>query len=181
MKIAIDLTSLSYHMTGIERYAACVSEQMLAQDSANEYYLLFRNNVYPIFTKYIDGERVKSVILSGENKLLFFQIILPRALYRIDAEKYLFFAFTSPILFRKKGIINTIHDMGAWDFSESMKTLQKLYWQTTIKCSASVSEKIITVSNFSKGRISKILKFPNEKIHIVNSAIYDGVTKDYGV
>lgn len=181
MKIAIDLTPLSYHMTGIERYAACVSEQMLAQDSINEYYLLFRNNVYPIFTKYIDGERVKSVILSGDNKLIFFQIILVRALNRIDADKYLFFAFTSPILFRKKGIINTIHDMGAWDSSESMKMLQKLYWQTNIKCSASVSEKIITVSSFSKGRISKILKFPNEKIHVINSAVYEGVTKDYGI
>lgn len=181
MKIAIDLTSLSYHMTGIERYAACVSEQMLIQDDKNEYCLLFRNSVYPVFTKYIDGERVKSVILSGDNKLLFFQIILSRALNRIDADKYLFFAFTSPILFRKKGIINTIHDMGAWDSSESMKMLQKFYWQTNIKCSASVSEKIITVSNFSKGRISKILKFPDEKIHVINSAVYEGVTKDYGI
>lgn len=180
MKIAIDLTSLSYHMTGIERYAACVSEKMLEQDRVNEYFLLFRNDVYPTFLKYIDGDRVKSVILTGDNKLLFCQMVLLRALNKIKADKYLFFAFTSPMLFRKKGIINTIHDMGAWDSSESMKPLQKLYWQTTMRWSATVSDRIITVSEFSRGRIAEILNYPEEKIEVIYSAVYEEVIKDYG-
>ena len=32
MIIAIDLTALSYHITGIERYAMCITEKMLEQD-----------------------------------------------------------------------------------------------------------------------------------------------------
>ena len=32
MKILIDLTALSYHITGIERYALCIEEYMIKQD-----------------------------------------------------------------------------------------------------------------------------------------------------
>lgn len=182
MKIVIDLTSLSYHMTGIERYAACVSEELLKQNIRDdEYILIFRNEIFPIFKKYLDDLKVHAVILKGNNKFLFFQAVLPINLYKIHADKYLFFAFTSPILFRRKGIINTIHDMGAWDSSESMKTFQKIYWRVTMKSSAKISEKIFTVSNFSKRRINEILHYPKDRISVVNSAVYEGVTHDYGV
>lgn len=181
MKIAVDLTSLSYHMSGIERYAACVTEEILKLDSCNEYILLFRNEVYSNFKTFIDGKRITSVVLFGNKKVIFLQVILPLALYRIRADKYLFFAFTSPIFFKKKGIINTIHDMGAWDSAESMTLLQKLYWRLTYRMSAAVSEKIITVSKFSKFRISKILKFPLDRIHVIYSAVYSGITRDYGL
>lgn len=181
MKIVIDLTSLSYHMTGIERYAACVSEQMLRQDSINQYFLIFRNDVFPNFKKFINGKRVKAIILSGNSKLIFYQVILLRALKKIKADKYLFFSYTSPIFFRKKGIINTVHDMGAWDYSDAMRVFQKIYWRTTIKCSAKNSERIITVSNFSKERIACILNFPKTKIDVIYSAVYDGICKENGI
>ena len=180
MKIAIDLTSLSYHMTGIERYAACMTEEMLKIDTINEYILIFRNQVYHTFSSFIDNKRVKAIVLHGNNKVVFLQIILPINLYKIKADKFVFFAFTSPILFRKKGIINTIHDMGAWDSAEAMTLFQKLYWRTTYRASASASERIITVSEFSKGRINKILRYPKEKINVIYSAVYEAVTKDYG-
>ena len=180
MKIAIDLTSLSYHMTGIERYAACMTEEMLKHDSTSEYMLIFRNEIYPIFLPFIDNERVKAIILQGKSKIFFLQIILPINLYKIKADKYIFFAFTSPILFRRKGIINTIHDMGAWDASESMTVCQKLYWRISYRFSAQASERIITVSEFSKKRISEILSYPEEKIDVIYSAVYEGVIRDYG-
>lgn len=180
MKIAIDLTSLSYHMTGIERYAACMTEAMLKIDTINEYILIFRNQVYHTFSSFVDNKRVKSIVLHGNNKVVFLQTILPINLYKIKADKYVFFAFTSPILFRKKGIINTIHDMGAWDSAEAMTLFQKLYWRTTYRASASASERIITVSEFSKGRINKILRYPKERINVVYSAVNEAVTKDYG-
>lgn len=178
MVIAIDLTSLSYHMSGIERYASCITEKMLEQDKVNQYKLIFRNSVYPTFEKFIDGKRVQSFILHGNKKVLFLQVILPWNLYKIKADRYVFFAFTSPILFRRKGIVNTIHDMGAWDSSDSMTTLQKIYWRTTYKLSAGVSERIITVSHFSMERINKILKYPKERISVIYSAVSAELTKE---
>ena len=177
MIIAIDLTSLSYHMTGIERYAACITEKMLDEDTQNTYVLIFRDSIHPIFEKRIDNVRIKAKVLHGNNKIVFLQLILPYYLYRIKADKYLFFAFPSPILFKKNGIYNTIHDMGPWDSSESMKTIQKIYWRITLKYATRVATGIITVSEFSKMRISQLLNYSEKKIRVIPSAVYDGFTK----
>ena len=178
MTITIDLTSLSYHITGIERYAMCITEEMIKQDRKNNYILIFRNEIHPMFFKYIKQENIKTKILYGDNKLLFYQIILPLALYKIKSDRFLFFAFTSPILFFNKQIYNTIHDMGPWDAPEALRLLQKIYLKITCMWSARISKKIITVSNFSKQRISLILKYPDKNIEVIPSAIYKGIT-DY--
>ena len=172
MTICIDLTSLSYHLSGIERYAMCMTEKMIDLDQRNKYVLIFRNEVTQVFKNRIDGNRIKAVVLRGNNKLLFFQVTLYRTLKRIKASKYIFFAFPSPLFFKKKGIINTIHDMGAWDSAESMTLLSRYYFRISYRRAAKVSEKIITVSKFSKGRIHEILRIPNTKIEVIYSAIY---------
>lgn len=175
MNIAIDLTSLSWHLTGIERYAMCVTDKMINLDMENTYILFFRNEITPLFIDRIDGERVKAQVLHGENKLVFLQITLAEALRKTKADKYIFFAFPGPILFRREGIINTIHDMGAWDSAEEMKLLSKYYFRISYRYAAKVSEKIITVSEFSKRRIEHILRIPENKINVINSAVDDGI------
>ena len=171
MRIVIDLTSLSFHMTGIERYASCVTEEILKQDKINEYVLIFRNEVHQIFKK-SEFDNVKKEVIFGDNKLFFYQFILKRKLNKIKADKYLFFSFPSPIFFRKKGIINTIHDATAWDCPKSMKFLQRLYWKINIKNAVRVSEHIITVSNFSKNRIITVLKYDENKIIVAYPGVY---------
>ena len=118
MTIAIDLTSLSYHLSGIERYALCITIELLKYDKSNNYILIFREKIYSEFCDYIDNTRISAKVLHGKNKLIFNQIILPYHLYHIKADKYLFLAFANPILFKKKGIISILHDMGAFDFSK---------------------------------------------------------------
>lgn len=181
MIIAIDLTSLSYHMSGIERYAFGMTEKIIKLDLKNEYVLIFRNSVPSIFNNNIDGKRVKARILRGNNKLLFLQVVLPFNLYKLKADKYIFFAFTSPILFRNKYIYNTIHDMGAWDASDTMSFTQKLYWQITYRFAAKISNRIFTVSDFSKNRINEILKFPKNRIEVIYSGVYDGLVKEENI
>lgn len=173
MDIAIDLTSLSYHITGIERYALCISQKMLELDQKNHYILLFRDEIYDGLKRYIDGKRVCTKILRGDNKLLFNQVVLPYALYKIKADRYLFLAFPDPILFRKRGIYSVIHDMGAWDRPDTMKILQCIYLRSIYWASARSSQKIITVSNFSKQRILKILKITEKRICVVPCGVTD--------
>lgn len=175
MIIAIDLTSLSWHLTGIERYAMCVADKMLNLDMENTYILIFRNEIPPLFADRIDGKHIKAQVLRGENKFVFLQLTLAGALRKIKADKYLFFAFPGPMLFRRKGIINTIHDMGAWDSAEEMKLLSKYYFRISYRFAARVSEKIITVSEFSKKRIEDILGIPESKISVISSAVYDRI------
>lgn len=174
MKILIDLTSLSYHLTGIERYALCVTEEMLQQDNVNNYILLFRNEIFPEIKPFINKHgKVKSIILHGDHKLLFFQFTILRALYKYKAERYMFFAFPNPMLFFNKNIYNTIHDMGRWDVPPKKK-LSLLYFKTSETLGLKRAKKIFTVSEFSKGRIHDLLGIPNDRIVVT----YNGISKN---
>ena len=172
MKIAIDLTSLSYHITGIERFALCMSEELLKADKRNQYILIFRDEIYPVYKKYIDEERIQAKIIHGNNKLLFFQIVIPIALYSIKADKYLFFAFPSPILFFNKQIYNTIHDMGRWDCPET-GGIHLFYFKTTESIAIRRAKHIFTVSEFSKNRINELMNIERDKITVT----YNGIAK----
>ena len=174
MKILIDLTSLSYHLSGIERYALCVTQEMLRQDKNNEYILLFRNEIYPELLPFIkENGHVESVILFGNQKLLFFQITIPMALYKHKADRYMFFAFPSPILFFNRNIYNTIHDMGRWDFPGNNK-LSWFYFKVTESIALRRAKKVLTVSEFSKERIHANVGVPNDSIVVT----YNGISKN---
>lgn len=178
MTILIDLTCLSFHLSGVERYALCISEELLKMDSNNKYILVFRNEVYPSFNKYIDDVRVRSIILHGDKKQLFLLFGLPKALNKIEADCYLFLASKSPVLFRRKKIYNTIHDLVAWDYPQTMRTLQKVNSKVLNRNASIVSERIITVSEFSKGRIHSILHYPEEKILVAYSAVANSLSSE---
>lgn len=177
MKILIDLTSLSYHLSGIERYALCVTQEMLRQDKNNKYILVFRNEVFPELVPDINNHgRVEIVILHGNIKLLFFQLIIPMALYKHKADRYMFFAFPNPILFFSKNIYNTIHDMGRWDFPGKNK-LAWFYFKATETIALKRAKKIFTVSEFSKERIHANTKVNKNNIIVTYNGISEKISK----
>lgn len=178
MTICIDLTSVSYHMTGIERYALCITEKLLEQDDVNSYIIVCRNEIPRIIYNFINDIRIKAIVLKGKHKLIFNQIILPIAINKIKADRYLFLAFTSPMLVSKRPLYNTIHDMGIWDCRETVTVKQRIYFKTVISISAKCSEKLLTVSEFSKERISSILGIDSSKIEVVPSAIASELTRE---
>ncbi len=59
MTIAIDLTSVSYHLTGIERYAICITDKMIDIDKENNYVLFF---FVMKFTQFLVKESMKKRI-----------------------------------------------------------------------------------------------------------------------
>jgi glycosyltransferase involved in cell wall biosynthesis len=170
MHIVIDLTSLNDNFTGIERFTLNISKEMLNQDIESKYTLIFKNSVHKAFEEFRLKENISFKVINGKNKLIFNQVALMRCLYKLKADKYIFLAFPSPILFRRNGIFNTIHDLTAWDYPHTMKKLSKIYFKRSIKNSIKVSQYILTVSKFSQKRI-------NEQFCINNSVIiYNGVS-----
>lgn len=170
MKRVIDLTSLADNFSGIERYALNISLELLKNDNNNEYILLFKNEIHDEFNKFKDNKNISMKIIKGKGKLYFGQIKLVKHLYSIDADQYIFLAFPSPILFKKKGIINTIHDLTPWDYPQTMKLLSNIYFKISIKNAIRVSKQILTVSNYSKHRICDQFKFRNIEV------IYNGIS-----
>lgn len=178
MIILIDLTCLSYHMTGIERYALCITKEMIIQDHKNKYILLFRDEVFHELKPFVDRKKIIAKIIYGNHKQVFNLFVLPCELKKIKADAYLFFASRNPLLFRRKGIYCTIHDLVCWDYPETTRRLQRLYSKIANKNAARVAEHIFTVSEFSRGRINKLLNIPLDRITVTYNGISDSLSKE---
>lgn len=170
MRVCIDLTALDDNFSGIERYAACLAEEMI-KDNSVDYVLLFKNSIHPMFQSYMNYSNVEVYNIKGCKKLLFNQIKLPFFVQRIKADYYLFLAFPVPVLLFKKNMISTIHDICCWDCPETMNGLSKWYFRISHKIAMKKCKSIITISKFSKDRIIEKLNYPEEKIWLVYCGI----------
>ncbi len=173
MKICIDLTSLADNFSGIERYAAQISLELI-KSYDEQFVLIFKNSVHSLFREYAEKKNIEIVIIYGGNKLIFNQIQLPWAIHKIKADWYLFMAFPVPMLSLKKNMVSTIHDICCWDCPETMNGLSKWYFRISHRVAIRKCRAIITISEFSKNRIHEKLKYPDEKIWV----IYCGINKE---
>lgn len=171
MRILIDLTALADNFSGIERYALNISKNMIKLSKKDSFILIFKNSIHKEFEEFIDKNNVDIKVLKGGNKLVFNQIILPYHLYKYKSDKYVFLAFPSPIFFRKKGIVNTIHDLTAFLYPETMKKSSMLYFKYSIINAIKTSEEIITVSQSSKNDIER--KFNGIDVKVIYNGISD--------
>ena len=175
MTILFDLTALYDHLTGIERYAMNIAKRIVINHPENEYILLFKNEVHNSFQDCYGQDNVKTHILPSCHKLVFYQWRLMHFLKQHKADKYVFLSFVSPWLFRSKGIINTIHDISAWDCPGTRKWYMVGYGKLGIKNALSHSESIVAVSEFTKSRLVKRLNADPSRI----SVIYNGVADQF--
>ena len=173
MIIAIDLTPIFDHLSGIERYNINISKEIISHHPENNYILVFKNEPHVEFKRIIEQKNVAYIIIPATNKLLFIQWRLYRVMKKIKADYYLFLSFTSPVLLKKQRIINAIHDLTCWDCPESLPVKMKWYYRFTYLIATKKSWKIVTVSKFSQKRICKKYKIPKRKVPVV----YDGLTE----
>ncbi len=172
MRIVIDLTAIHDHLTGIERYNINISKSMILHHPENEYILIFKQCVHDEFCTIIKQKNIKHIIIQECSKLVFIQYKLYKTIKSIVADYYLFLSFTSPICFKRKGIINAIHDLTCWDCPETVPTKMKLYYRITFRFAVKNSLKIVTVSKFSQSRICDKYGIKKNDVPI----IYDGLT-----
>lgn len=173
MRIAIDLTPIFDHLTGVERYNINIIQAMIESHPEDTFILLFKNEIHQDFKEIVKRNNIEYNILSSCNKLIFIQWRLLKAMNRIDADYYLFLSFTSPMFFRKKKAISAIHDLTCWDCPESIPTKMKYYYRITYKKSVANDWKTITVSKFSQRKICERYKIDESDVPV----IYDGLTE----
>ncbi len=166
-KILVDLTSLDDHLTGLERYAISLTRELLMLDTHNQYILFFKGQVHEAFITLLD-DRKRAVVLKRHThkggKLILNQILLPLALYKQKADITIFPAFPCPLLYRRKGIYTLVADLTCWDVPGTMKNKAKWFFRVMIRHSISVSERIITISKYSAGRIRKRFKVKKNQL-----------------
>lgn len=172
MRICVDLTSLADNFSGIERFALSITKELI-KNKEHHWVLLFKNYVHKEFSG--EAENVEKIVINGENKLIFNQFILPLKLLGIKADRYFFPAFPAPFFFFNKNSFNTIHDLSCWDCPESNKRYMIWYFKIMYWKASLCNKKIITVSEFSKGRICKILNVRPENV----SVVYNGISEKF--
>ena len=172
MKVLIDLTSLADNFSGIERFALSITKELILNQNRRdiEYILAFKNCVHKEFST--ERSNVKKIIIRGKNKLIFNQLKFPLRLLTIKADYYFFPAFPAPFFFFNKKAISVIHDVGCWDCPSKNKKYMTLYFRIMYRKATFGHKKVVTVSQFSKDRISKILKKNFDDITV----IYDGLS-----
>lgn len=170
MRICVDLTSLADNFSGIERFALSITKELLRGEK-HHWILLFKNSIHKEFEK-VQAEKI---VLKGNNKLVFNQIILPLNLLKIKADRYFFPAFPAPFFFFNKDAFNTIHDLSCWDCPGSNKRYMIWYFKLMYWKASLFNKKIVTVSEFSKNRICSILHVKPQNIVVV----YNGVSKQF--
>ena len=168
MKILIDLTALSNHLSGIERFAMSIAQEMIRDDS-HQFILLFRNGIHPAFER--TGPHVRKIVLKGNRKLWFYQVTLPLRLFCLRADHYLFPAFPAPFLFCSRKTVNVLHDGSVWDCPEGNKWYMSLYFRILCRKAALNRKQLVTVSRFSRQRLSLALHRSPESIEVIHNGL----------
>lgn len=172
MRIAVDLTPVFDHLTGVERYNINIVQSMIEDHPEDTFILVFKSEIHRDFEETVNRINVEYSILPPCNKLIFLQWRLLKAMNKIEADYYLFLSFTSPMLFRKKKAISAIHDLTCWDCPESIPTKMKYYYRLTYLGSVRNDWKTVTVSKFSQRRICEKYDISEDRVPV----IYDGLT-----
>lgn len=172
MRIAIDLTSLNDNLSGMERYAMELSKDIISLYPEHTYILIFKNEIHPLFRKNSgplkdSTARLEYKIIKGNRKLIINQLSLPLCLYTIKADRYLFPAFPSPLLFRKSNIYNVIFDLTCWDCPDTMKSKAKFFFRCTLRNAVKVSKHIFVISHFTKNRVIDFFGYPENKLSVI--------------
>ncbi len=171
MKLVIDLTSLYDHITGVERFAMNLSLSLIYAHPEHTYHLLFKNEIHRDFLETAELSNVQCDILRCGSRVLFNQAVLPVKLYGLKADVFLFPAFCAPWLFFSQKIVDTIHDLSDFESYEGKAPLKILYSRLGVLHAKHCSRHIVTVSEFSKGRIIKLLGIGEGKITVIPNGV----------
>ena len=136
----------------------------------NTYYICIANKLPTGLCSIKKRDNVIIKKLHGSNRIITTQVLLPLYLSRMACDYYLFFSYPVPILFMKKKIVFTIHDLTPWLFPKTMTTKGRLFFKFLTEVGLRKTNSLLTVSNSSKNDIQKYFKF-NKKIHV----IYNGL------
>lgn len=176
MRIGIDLTSLAFHLSGIERYAMSVTQEWLIMNQTDEFYLLFCNQVHPTFERLLsERNNVHCVLIQGKNskvdKFVLFQHRILCETKRLQVDCMVFLAFEPPILYRDANVIKTVHDVGYFDCPQMWPWYVTIYGRLKFRALIAHPGRIIAVSRTTKESLVSRLHVEPERISVIYNAI----------
>lgn len=174
MNIGIDATVLDRGMTGTGRYLLNLLKEIPNHDNHNKY-LIFTGSKLPVDNNFYKYDFFNQTLIPAKIfSIIWLNLILPSKLkkYKIDL------LFSPNILIPIVDLgsikkISVVHDVIPKVYPEYYPYFYKKYLEMFLPLSLKNSDKIITVSEYSKKDIVNYYNVPKEKIEVVHNTASD--------
>jgi len=169
LHIMFDGRMLSGRMTGISRHLINLIDGLNQVAPQNKYTVVLNDkSAFEFFGDKVDVYWAKSKFLSP------MEIIeIPSIISKLKPDIFHNPSFSPIIPKRDIPYLITIHDL--INITHSDYNLKKFYYKTSVKRACRLSDKVLTVSEYSKGQIADILAVRRDHI----SVIYNGIPEKF--
>lgn len=174
MNIAIDARPLSHNLTGIGRYLHQTIIEILKFDDKNHYFLYSDREIIPDFSDY------KNVTIRTKNNTSSaLSTIIAQIYFPIWSQKDHINTFWSPrhhlplLLSKDIKKILTIHDIVWIKCPETMSKMGALVERFLFPASMKLSDKIITLSEFTKNELKENFKYKELDITVSGAGFFN--------
>ncbi len=171
MRIAIDTHAVGSNLTGNERYVRNLVENLLPQDGKNEYFFFFSQE--QVRRQWENRAPNLRTYLVSQNPFRRLGVDFTLQLSRIRPHVF-HYQYTGPLV-RVCPEIVTVHDVSFERHPEFFTPADCLRLRLTVRRAVKSARQILTVSDFSKGEIVRLLKIPEDKVTV----IYNGVGPEF--
>jgi len=185
LKIGINARFLTEPYTGIGQYTYNLLLHLSKIDSENDYYLFTPELVDLELPENFHQIRLpeKQYKSASWRKHHWEHTQLPQEMGKFEIDLAHFFYPSNPNKKMKIPIVVTVHDAIPWVLPEYRKKFRSKLYHFYTKRALKKADHIITVSNFSKDEIKRILKIPNDVIRVIylSSPLQDKMTPPISV
>jgi glycosyltransferase involved in cell wall biosynthesis len=168
MKIGINARFLAHPYTGIGQYTYNLVQALGKIDKKNEYLLFTPELVELQLPDNFRQIRIPEKEYKSESlrKAHWEHVLIPQEIKKWNVELAHFLYPSNPK--KKLGIptIVTVHDVIPWVLPSYRKRLRSKIYHLYTKLALKKADHIITVSNFSKDEIMRVLKIEEKNIHV---------------
>ncbi len=160
--IVVNARFLTQDITGVQRFGIELSRRLKDR--------LEVKFVSPANVIHLDlADELEAVTFGKTSSHVWEQTELPFYLKRLGSPLLLNFNSVGPIFYSNK--IITIHDLSFVRNPEWFSKLYAYYYSTFTPLSARRSKAVLTVSEFSRSEIKRLLKFGDKRIEIIYNAV----------
>jgi glycosyltransferase involved in cell wall biosynthesis len=174
MKIGVMLRTID-EKQGIGVYTVNLMREMLELDHDNSYLLMYRN---PDFLgTFGDYANVEEVVLPAKNKVIWDQVVVPRAIKRAGVDLLFHTKFTVPFF---SGIPAVMSAHGAsWFVRPDLypNKLDLMYIKTVMPFYCRKAAAIVANSDLTRNDYIRVLKVPPQKITTVRLGMNENFCK----
>ena len=169
MRLLIDAHCFDYDTSeGINTYLRGLYNALIPKAKDIEFYFAARN-IEKLKTIFVKADNVHYICLRQQNKVLRLLTEFPQVVsrYNIDCAH---FQYTSPLIKTCKTIV-TLHDILFMDYPHLFPIGYRISKRLMFGLSAKRADLLLTVSDYSKGRITHHFNIPADSIIVTPNAV----------